>query len=95
MSWLVYSYLESANSEVDEFLLPLQLQLKLPNKLAAAKQKNEDRNKKQDVVWHLEKRASSSLAAEGRMVTIRSTWRPQRCPQVVRSDRRESPRRRE
>ena len=43
-------YLESANSEVDEFLLPLQLQLKLPNKLAAAKQKSEDRDtKKQDM----------------------------------------------
>ena len=49
MSWLVYSYLESANSEVDEFLLPLQLQLKLPNKLAAAKQKHEVRNKKQEM----------------------------------------------
>ena len=43
------SYLEGANSEVDQLLLPLQLQLELPNKLAAVKKmrmKSETRYKK-------------------------------------------------
>ena len=45
------AYLEGTNSEVDQFLLPLKLQLELPNKLAAVKHKNEDRNKEQDEIW--------------------------------------------
>ena len=42
-------YLEGANSEVDQLLLTLQLQLELPNKLAAVKKmriKMEIRKKK-------------------------------------------------
>ena len=74
-------YLEGSHSKVEQLLLPLQLQLELSNKLAAVKEQvtfpdkltNWSNKGKLLSLSYLENRDSSSLAAEGRMETMRST----------------------